>query len=307
MSYRFKRQESVGKAVERIALEQLDKAQEQARAKAKLDDAIHDVRVSFKKLRGLIRLVRDELGNHRYKREDTYYRDLNRQLSAVRDSAALIEILTKLQERFRDELSGDAFEALRKLLARDKQGRQADKRKALVEVRKKVIAARQQVRKWKIKDDGFAAVGKGLRRSYTAAGKGFARACDKQTVRAFHEWRKEVKYFWYHIELLRELWPGQLKEFADQIKTLVDYLSDDHDLALLRKRALAESKKEPDVGHEYEALLALIDKRRAELQTQAAFLGRRIFAESPETFISRLKEYWRAWREEEKINPIAAT
>src|SRR5215510_831901 len=306
MSYRFKDKESVGKAVERIALEQLDEALELTRAKAKLDDAIHDVRICFKKLRGLIRLVHDELGDKHFRIENTYYRDLNRQLSGVRDSAALAEILAKLIERFSDELSDDAFEVFRKLLAQDQRGRQADKRRGLVEVRKKILAARKRVEKWKIGADRFRAVGEGLARTYIDGREGFEQAYARQTVSAFHEWRKDVKYFWYHIELLRDVWPGQLKKFADQIKELVDYLSDDHDLALLRKRALSESKKEKN-GHEYEALLALIDKRRAELQTQACFLGQRIYAERPKAFRSRFYEYWRAWRTEEKTDTIAAT
>lgn len=45
MSYRFEGSESTEPAVRRIALEQLDLALEHAKAKSKLDDAVHDVRV----------------------------------------------------------------------------------------------------------------------------------------------------------------------------------------------------------------------------------------------------------------------
>jgi hypothetical protein len=55
MSHRFEGNESAAEAVARVALEQLDKALDHTRAKTKLDDAVHDVRVCFKKLRGLIR------------------------------------------------------------------------------------------------------------------------------------------------------------------------------------------------------------------------------------------------------------
>ena len=306
MSYRFKGKESVGRAVERIALEQLEEALKHTKARTSLDEAIHDVRICFKKLRGLIRLVRDELGDNRYRSENKCYRDVNRELSGVRDSAALTEIFSKVKERFSDELNEVAFESFRRLLSRSAKGRPADKRRALVEVRKKILAARKRVKQWKLGDDRFPAVGKGLTRMYGRGRKGFAAAFDNETVSAFHEWRKDVKYFWYQIELLRELWPGHLKDLADEIKDLVDDLSDDHDLALLRKRALSAAKKEKD-GHEYEALLALVDKRRAELETRACFLGQRIYAEGPNAFESRIHHYWRAWRAEEKSNPLAAT
>ena len=305
MNYRFESNESTGEAVERIACEQLDKALEHTRAKSKLDDAVHDVRVCFKKLRGLIRLVRGELGNKQYKRENVFYRDLNRQLSDVRDTAALTEILDKLEKRFADELAPDAFAPFRRSLAKATRKRQSEKKRALVQVRKKIVTARKKVKKWSIDHDNFSAVGDGLEHIYAEGRKKFTKASATPSVKALHEWRKQVKYLWYQILLLRKLWPKQLKKFADQIEKLVDYLSDDHDLAILRERVLKDSKHSTD-GHEHEALMALIDKRRAELQTQASFLGQRIYAEETGAFNQRFHDYWKAWRSEQKTNPVAA-
>jgi len=48
MRYRFKANESPAEAVERIAVEQLDEALAHTKAKARLDDAVHDIRVCFK-------------------------------------------------------------------------------------------------------------------------------------------------------------------------------------------------------------------------------------------------------------------
>ena len=306
MSYRFEPNESTGAAVERIALAQLDKALEISRAKAKLDDAVHDVRVCFKRMRGLIRLVRGELGNKLYKRENTFYRDLNRHLSDVRDTAALAETFEKLEKRFADELAPDAFASVRKSLARVGNSRQAEKRKALIDVRKKIVIERNRIKKWSIKHNNFSAVGDGLERIYEQGRTGFRKAYAGESVEAFHEWRKQAKYLWYQIRLLRKLWPRQLKRFADQIEKLVEYLSDDHDLAILRAQVLEDSTQS-EGGHEHEALLALIDKRRAELQTQACFLGQRIYAEKTRLFIQRYHEYWKAWQSEQKTNPLAAS
>jgi len=54
-----------------------------------------------------------------------------------------------------------------------------------------------------------------------------------------------------------------------------NFLSDDHDLAMFPDRVL-EASKQSEEPHAGEALLALIDKRRDELQTEARFLGERI-------------------------------
>jgi hypothetical protein len=66
------------------------------------------------------------------------------------------------------------------------------------------------------------------------------------------------------------LWPKELKQFAKQVERLVDFLSDDHDLAMLGERVLEISKQSQE-PHADEALLALIDKRRAELRQRRAF------------------------------------
>jgi len=45
-------------------------------------------------------------------------------------------------------------------------------------------------------------------------------------------------------------------------------------------------------------VLGLIEHRRAQLQTEAIFLGERLYAEKPKPFVRRLRRYWRAWRDE---------
>jgi hypothetical protein len=47
---------------------------------------------------------------------------------------------------------------------------------------------------------------------------------------------------------------------------------------------------------EAEMLLALIDRRRAELEEESMLLGRRFFQDSPKEFTRRLKGYWKTWR-----------
>ncbi len=42
---------------------------------------IHEIRKSFKRIRAVLRLVRDEIGYDNYSRENIFYRDTNRKLS----------------------------------------------------------------------------------------------------------------------------------------------------------------------------------------------------------------------------------
>jgi len=95
MSYRMKRREKVAEGVRRIGLEQADKAVQQLTARnGNRDEAIHDARVCFKKIRALLRLMRAPLDG-RFDEENVFYRDLGRRLSSVRNNVAMIESLQK--------------------------------------------------------------------------------------------------------------------------------------------------------------------------------------------------------------------
>ena len=92
---------------------------------------------------------------------------------------------------------------------------------------------------------------------------------------------------------------------AAELKALGKFLSEDHDLALLREK-VSQQLEDTENRAEIEALLALIDQRRNELQVTARFLGERIYAEKPGAFVDRIATYWRAWNSETKVDPIVA-
>jgi hypothetical protein len=97
-----------------------------------------------------------------------------------------------------------------------------------------------------------------------------------------------------------------MDRLADELKTLGEYLSDDHDLALLRQRML-ESVETSGDRVDLEALIALIDQRRGELQVEARRLGERVYGEKPRAFACRLQVYWQAWRSESHVDPIVVS
>ncbi len=56
-----------------------------------------------------------------------------------------------------------------------------------------------------------------------------------------------------------------------------------------------------------ELLLALIDRRREELEEEAILLGHRLFQDSPRDFACRFKGYWSVWRKIEEPKHAEAT
>jgi hypothetical protein len=116
-------------------------------------------------------------------------------------------------------------------------------------------------------------------------------ALDEPTDAHFHEWRKRVKDHWYHVRLLRNLWPRVLDAYRREVKALSEALGDDHDLALLGPVVLGEPDAFGDPAA-VERFLEFLAIRRRELQDQARLLGRRIYAEKPRLLVSRFESRW---------------
>jgi len=171
-----------------------------------------------------------------------------------------------------------------------------DDEEAMAEVAVKIEQGRARVANWPIERNDFSALYGGLKRVYKRGYKGLAGAYRESVAENFHDWRKRVKYLWYHMRILKPLWPDLLGELADALHDLSDYLGDDHDLAEFRQLVLDRPEMFNDEP-ELQALLGLIDRRRAELEAAARPLGERIYVEKPEAFVNRLAAYWPVWQQ----------
>lgn len=300
MSYRLHSDESLEAGLRRIACEQLDLAVG-GLEDASLDrhEAIHEARKCCKRLRGLLRLARASLGDDVYGAENASLRDAARRLSDLRDAEALLETFDRLHERFEDEAGRrriaplrPALEARRRRLAED----DGTLKRRVSAFRDELEGVRERVPSWPLSGADFAALAPGLRRTYGRGRKAMRAAYDAPGSARFHDWRKRVKYHRYHLDLLHELWPRQLKGRRKEVKVLGTMLGEEHDLAVLRATLEAETSSSSTEGAG--ALLKLARERRAELRAAMRPLGARIFAERPKALPRRYGGYWRAWRSE---------
>mgnify|MGYP006278008515 CR=1 FL=1 len=300
MGYRIEKNETVEQAIRRVTCEQIDKAWTEL-TDASLDrhEAVHQARKRFKKVRAVLRLARGSL-DEVYALENVWFRDIARTLARVRDAGALIETVDGIRQTFAEQIEPDAFAAAREALVR-RRGELAkesgDLSDRTADVAAQLRAIRGRVERWRLSAAGFDALEPGLRRTYRRGRKALGAAYEELTPEAFHEWRKRVKYHWYHVRLLREVWPGLMKARRRGVKDLADRLGDSHDLAVLQ-RTLRESPEEFGDTREVQALLGLVRRRQTELRAEARPLGRRIFAEKPKALSKRIARYWRAWADE---------
>jgi CHAD domain-containing protein len=298
--FRLKDGESVPEGIERIALGRIDHALDELRAKTDStpEEAIHEARKDMKKLRGLLRLVRGELGDEVYRHENQTFREAAARLAGVRDADVMIETLDALVERYPKRIPTDVAKGLRKALFTHRRAMEQDglgRRLAVDETIEALRDARTRIPEWPLAHDSFAALETGLQRTYRRGRKVYNTALDDPTTENLHEWRKRVKDHWYQHVVLERSWSELMKPVGDQAHALSDLLGDDHDLAVLREWAWAHPQAAPDVPG-LEELADAVGRRRAQLQSEAFELGARLYAERPRDFARRLELYWDAWR-----------
>jgi CHAD domain-containing protein len=263
------------------------------------DEAVHEVRKCGKKIRAVLRLVRPAAGKRTYQYENTAFRDAARPLTEVRDAKVLIETLDKVVKHFADRVRGQSFARVRKQLLlhhRAVRKRVLDDEQAFAAVTTALQEALERLDDWADVPDQWSSIGNGIQRVYGQARQAFMDVKAEATVTGLHEWRKQVKYLRYQLEILRALWPEMMEPLAEQAAHLGELLGEDHDLAVLRQTLTNDPTRFGD-EKTLETLFALIDHRRAELEEEAMLLGARLFQDAPKAFGRRLKGYWAAWHE----------
>jgi len=295
-SYRLTRDEEVAAGLARVAAGRAEKALERLRASSASEidsaEAIHGARKDMKKLRTVLRLLRDALGEKSYRRENARFRDAARALSGTRDAEVKLATLEALVEHV-EGLSEDAVESWRKILDRDREAATNAARDAptVAAAIAQIEAGLREIESWDLEGNSWKTIGPGLTRTYRRGRKAM-KAAEAGDEADFHQWRKRAKDLWHELRLLSAAWPAPLEATAEEAHRLSELLGDHHDLAVLR-----ENLRERNLGaEETQALSAAIDRHQAELAAEAMSLGRRLYAERPQDFERRLRQYREAWR-----------
>jgi CHAD domain-containing protein len=299
-AFRLLPREPVADGIKRILTAHVDDAISQLRGDAGAEpaEAIHEARKDVKKIRSALRLVRHEIDDDVWRRENDRYRDFGRTLSSFRDAEILVEALDGLAERFGPEAEG-RFDKLRDQLEQENHSSHDDGsvERAMAEAAAGLAAARNEIELLPLNGDGWHLIGPGLHRTYRRGRKRLRTVEEEANVTNLHELRKRVKDLWYQLRLIRGD-SEMLDALADHAHDLSDHLGDDHDLALLRDVVQRRRAAFADPGDQRH-LLEEIDQRRGELQFAAISLGERIYADKPKRFTKGMKRQWSAWRQRE--------
>jgi CHAD domain-containing protein len=297
MAYRLHPDEPVPDEVRRCAREQLDRAIDELSARTSDDpvEAVHDARKALKKARSLLRLSRGALDAQDRRRENAAIRAAGRALSSARDAEVMLEATDDLADRFAGRVPQATFDAIRRHLevARDPARQQLLESGLTGQVADDLKAVRGRIEELSLRHEGWKALEPGLERSYARGRAALREARKHPTAENLHDWRKRTKDLWYHLRVLKAIAPGIIGGAAKDADKLSKLLGDDHDLAVLHETL---ARGAGDLKVDVDAVVELIDHRREQLQAEAYQLGERLYAESPKTFVRRMRSYWKASR-----------
>jgi CHAD domain-containing protein len=303
-SFRLDPGEPVPDEVRRVARGRIDHALDELRGKShsSREEAVHEARKDMKKLRALLRLVRGELGERVYRRENESFRDTARELAGVRDADVMLATLADLEERY-GELPGSGRRLRPALVAHRFRTSAGSLKPAAKAAAERLTEARDRLPEWPLEADGFEAFEEGLGRIYRQGRRDFRAAQKLPSAEHMHEWRKRVKDLWYHLSLLQDTWTPVVSALADEAHELSDRLGDDHDLAVLLEWAHRHASTLDGADPVLRGFDVIIQSRRGELHDEAFAYGARLYADKPSVFVDRLEGWWSAARTASSAEP----
>jgi CHAD domain-containing protein len=298
MLFRFREADGTVEAgLRRIAGEQIDEALAAIRSQElPVERVVHEVRRRCKAVRGLIRLVRPSFPA--FENENAAFREIGGALAAARDGKVLVDTLDGLIGDEEDALDPCLLHLLRKRLdPPPEKGRPL--RQILRQCEEELVAARVRAATWTLRADGWSALGDGFEKTLRAAHHAMKRAVRSGQVEASHAWRKQVKYHWYHVRVLRGIAAGAAEERSKAMEKLGELLGERHDLDLLAEMLHA---RQPPGSHAetIDQLTAQARKRAARLEDKARRLGEKLFAEKPRKVAAKWGERWENRAREEE-------
>jgi CHAD domain-containing protein len=284
------------------------------------DDAVHETRKSLKRMRTLLRLLEDELGEQAAEREQVLLREAGRKLAGARDSEVLVATLQTLMHEHPRRL--ERRSGVKKLHARLLAERQrataqlnADQL-TRAEVLSDLREMRARMQAWEpAAKDGMSGLERGYRQLYARGRRRYERAAGAQGGRAaaMHRWRKSVKDLRYAAEALRRK-PGtagplavlgggvttlkpvpargkrarrgdRIARLARRADRLGERLGEEHDLFVLAQRVRAPGCD----GRTRRRLLKVIKSRRKRLRRRALRDGERLYRRRPGRALARVR------------------
>ncbi len=261
--------------------------------------AVHSTRKAIKRLRSMLRLVRDQLPDDVYYPDNATLRLVAAQLGNIRDSWVMANTLDQLVA---DDpaISDDAADLTERLTQRyvveskTLLGNQA----LMASIIGQLGNVKARSSHWTMAGGTpaapipheFTSIAPGILRVYKRSRQAMRIVTHSPTVTLLHAGRKRAKYLRHQIEALTVLDPVGLTPIEADLELLTDLLGDDHDLAVMGARFNSDGPLTR--GLDVELILDAVGEKRFRLQAEAIELGTTLFADPASDFVDRIAVLW---------------
>jgi hypothetical protein len=224
--------------------------------------------------------------------EDGALRRVHKMLAPVADGHGVVEMLDALARRYKKSLPRKTVASMHaNLVAREKRiGSETAAAHVLEQASRALRVERQHVKLWRLREEGFGAVEKGLKESARRARKAMMSVWRRPTAHHYHTWRRHVKAHWFHVRLLERRCGNRLMRYQRQLEALDGVLGEYHNLILLRDLMVTDGSLS---RQEIAQCLRVIARYQRKLRLHAHVLGARIYTEKPRRFVRRVRRLWR--------------
>lgn len=303
MPYQLTPDSSIAGQLASLVEEELDAALASLKADAPDAVAIHDARRRVKRVRAIFRLVERDLGDAGA-RLTRRLRTAAHALAGLRESDADVETLALLQERWKEVLTGPVVAAAHKGLLARTRAQRSRSGAALSRAREELARVRDRGPKLVARCGTWRIVREGAVRAYRRTRRAMAGLAVDSGSAGFHRWRRRLKDHYYHVRLFEAL-HAEANRRARTLHRLEEALGDEHNLAALAGRLLAEPRRFGSV-RAAALLLGCIASEQYRLRRDALALGEEAFHQAPRQFGGRLATWRRGeghvppWNEKER-------
>lgn len=295
MSLQLKRSEDFSTGIVRLIDEEIARACNMLNGTPPSDrhETIHELRKIFKELRAIFRLIRDEIGEEEFSKENAFYRDLGRRISEIRDLTAVMETMEQLQLQYGDSLSHNIFKTAIEYQLKQRQKLEDEYIKNDIPgyLKSELLNKQKEHRTWYLSVKAFDQIAPSLKRVYKRGQQSLKIAMASQATEDLHEWRKRVKYLRYQIDTLSRIWPGIMGSLEDELHDLSDLLGFDHDISIIQKQ-ISDNLVEFEDPVDKALVITMTEHYRSQMQRHAFIKGQNCYYEKPSIFTGRIHAYW---------------
>ncbi len=300
MTYEIRGHQAIPDELLPIWTEEVEFSIQQLEKQRQIETGIHQARKSMKRIRALLRMVRNPLGEKKFTKANFAYRDAARSVSGLRDLTAMEEVLEKLRSRYNRQILHAGIDSAIAglddwiLMAKHEIRDQEDIPQETIKLLNKSLKKRKT---WKKGVGEFRWIDSSIQRTYKHGWEAFRIGKKEPKALLLYDWGKEVKYLWHQLQLLRGCWPEMIDPWSEELHRLATLLGDEHDLIVLRNH-IRQERLIPGRVRGKADLLTAIKTYRKELRQEYFPLGEKLYYQKPKNFTKSLAVYWEIWRGE---------